>query len=140
MASTFAAPACEQQGRPTRVQQSVSHQPADPRPTPTQRLGWPQGYPAATASQLLQIWKATVYLTPLLGAFLADAYMGRFWVILVFSVICECTATLHGLPFGSSRLLRSSSLLARPRIGKGEARSAKAHRAPPPPSRARQQT
>ncbi|GBF89822.1 hypothetical protein Rsub_02526 [Raphidocelis subcapitata] len=43
------------------------------------------GYPAEQASQLLQIWKATVYLTPLLGAFLADAYMGRFWVILVFS-------------------------------------------------------
>ena len=28
-----------------------------------------------------------MYLTPLLGAFLADAYMGRFWVILVFSII-----------------------------------------------------
>jgi len=47
------------------------------------------GYPADTASQLLQIWKGTVYLTPLLGAFLADAYMGRFWVILVFSALCE---------------------------------------------------
>jgi glycine/D-amino acid oxidase-like deaminating enzyme len=35
----------------------------------------------------LQVWKATVYLTPLLGAFLADAYMGRYWVILVFSII-----------------------------------------------------
>lgn len=35
----------------------------------------------------LQVWKATVYLTPLLGAYLADALMGRFWVILVFSCI-----------------------------------------------------
>jgi hypothetical protein len=35
------------------------------------------GYPADTASQLLQIWKATVYLTPLIGAYLADAVMGR---------------------------------------------------------------
>jgi dipeptide/tripeptide permease len=26
-----------------------------------------------------------VYITPLLGAYLADALMGRFWVILVFS-------------------------------------------------------
>jgi hypothetical protein len=47
------------------------------------------GYPADTASQLLQVWKATVYLTPLLGAFLADAYLGRFWVILIFSILCE---------------------------------------------------
>jgi hypothetical protein len=28
-----------------------------------------------------------VYITPLLGAYLADAVMGRFWVILVFSLI-----------------------------------------------------
>ncbi|KIZ00828.1 Peptide transporter PTR2, partial [Monoraphidium neglectum] len=35
------------------------------------------GYPADTASQLLQAWKGTVYLTPLLGAFLADSYLGR---------------------------------------------------------------
>jgi dipeptide/tripeptide permease len=35
----------------------------------------------------LQVWKATVYLTPLVGAYLADAVMGRFWVILVFSTI-----------------------------------------------------
>lgn len=35
------------------------------------------GYPADTASQLLQVWKATVYLTPLVGAYLADAVMGR---------------------------------------------------------------
>jgi hypothetical protein len=35
----------------------------------------------------LQVWKATVYLTPLIGAYLADALIGRFWVILVFSCI-----------------------------------------------------
>lgn len=45
------------------------------------------GYQADQASQLLQVWKATVYLTPLLGAYLADAVMGRFWVILIFSII-----------------------------------------------------
>ncbi|KAF8073093.1 NPF8.3 [Scenedesmus sp. PABB004] len=45
------------------------------------------GYQADQASQLLQVWKATVYLTPLLGAYLADAVMGRFWVILVFSIV-----------------------------------------------------
>ncbi len=35
----------------------------------------------------LQVWKATVYLTPLIGGYLADAMIGRFWVILVFSCI-----------------------------------------------------
>lgn len=35
------------------------------------------GYGAARATALLQAWKASVYLTPLLGAFLADAYFGR---------------------------------------------------------------
>lgn len=45
------------------------------------------GYPADTASQLLQVWKGTVYLTPLLGAYLADAVLGRFWVILIFSSV-----------------------------------------------------
>ena len=44
-------------------------------------------YPTDQASQLLQAWKGTVYLTPLLGAYLADAVMGRFWVILVFSSV-----------------------------------------------------
>jgi peptide/histidine transporter 3/4 len=28
-----------------------------------------------------------VYLTPLLGAFLADAYLGRYWVIISFSCL-----------------------------------------------------
>lgn len=42
--------------------------------------------PVSAVAQL-QVWKATVYLTPLIGAYLADAVMGRFWVILVFSII-----------------------------------------------------
>lgn len=41
----------------------------------------------------LQVWKGTVYLTPLLGAFLADAYLGRFWVILIFSIIYFIVST-----------------------------------------------
>lgn len=32
-------------------------------------------------------WSGTCYVTPLLGAFLADAYLGRFWTIAVFSII-----------------------------------------------------
>ncbi|XP_062104391.1 protein NRT1/ PTR FAMILY 8.1-like [Humulus lupulus] len=32
-------------------------------------------------------WSGTCYLTPLLGAFLADAYWGNYWAIIVFSAI-----------------------------------------------------
>ncbi|CAI9298605.1 unnamed protein product [Lactuca saligna] len=32
-------------------------------------------------------WSGTCYVTPLLGAFLADAYLGRYWTIAVFSII-----------------------------------------------------
>jgi peptide/histidine transporter 3/4 len=28
-----------------------------------------------------------VYITPLLGAYLADALLGRFWTILIFSLV-----------------------------------------------------
>ncbi|PIN24887.1 H+/oligopeptide symporter [Handroanthus impetiginosus] len=46
----------------------------------------------------------TCYVTPLLGAFLADAYLGRYWTIVVFSIIyvfgmtiLALSASLHGL-------------------------------------------
>ncbi|KAI3771305.1 hypothetical protein L6452_02467 [Arctium lappa] len=32
-------------------------------------------------------WQGTCYATPLLGAFLADAYLGRYWTIAGFSII-----------------------------------------------------
>lgn len=32
-------------------------------------------------------WSGTCYITPLLGAFLADSYLGRFWTIASFMVI-----------------------------------------------------
>ncbi|KAL6847886.1 hypothetical protein ACP4OV_022014 [Aristida adscensionis] len=32
-------------------------------------------------------WQGTCYITPLIGAFLADAYMGRFWTIASFMII-----------------------------------------------------
>ena len=47
-----------------------------PPPRPPRRR--PQGYSAAAASQLLQIFKGTVFVTPLLGAYLADAHLGRW--------------------------------------------------------------
>lgn len=44
-------------------------------------------YTNAQAASYQNIWSGMCYLTPLIGAFLADSYMGRFLVILVFSLI-----------------------------------------------------
>ncbi|KAK4418964.1 protein NRT1/ PTR FAMILY 8.1 [Sesamum alatum] len=52
-------------------------------------------------------WSGTCYVTPLLGAFLADAYLGRYWTIATFSTIyvfgmtiLTLSAAVHGLkPF-----------------------------------------
>ncbi|MCO5569354.1 hypothetical protein L7F22_023066 [Adiantum nelumboides] len=41
----------------------------------------------ATASVNVTNWSGTCYITPLIGAFLADAYLGRYWTIAVFSAI-----------------------------------------------------
>ncbi|XP_059667932.1 protein NRT1/ PTR FAMILY 8.1-like [Cornus florida] len=49
-------------------------------------------------------WSGTCYVTPLLGAFLADAYLGRYWTIASFSIIyvfgmtvLTLSASVHGL-------------------------------------------
>lgn len=39
------------------------------------------------ASNNVTNWSGTCYLTPLLGAFLADSYLGRYWTIATFSSI-----------------------------------------------------
>lgn len=39
------------------------------------------------ASTNVSNWSGTCYATPLLGAFLADAYLGRYWTIAGFSII-----------------------------------------------------
>lgn len=44
-------------------------------------------YTNAQAASYQQIWSGCCYLTPLIGAFLADSWWGRFLVILVFSII-----------------------------------------------------
>ncbi|KAG5060319.1 hypothetical protein JHK87_001348 [Glycine soja] len=41
----------------------------------------------ATAATNVSTWSGTCYITPLLGAFLADSYMGRYWTIASFSTI-----------------------------------------------------
>ena len=32
-------------------------------------------------------WSGTVFLTPLLGAYVADAYLGRYWTFVIGSAI-----------------------------------------------------
>lgn len=41
----------------------------------------------AEAARNVTTWQGTCYLTPLIGAVLADAYWGRYWTIAVFSTI-----------------------------------------------------
>ncbi|PIN24886.1 H+/oligopeptide symporter [Handroanthus impetiginosus] len=40
-----------------------------------------------TASNNVTNWSGTCYITPLIGAFLADSYLGRYWTIATFSTI-----------------------------------------------------
>nr|XP_043621244.1 protein NRT1/ PTR FAMILY 8.2-like [Erigeron canadensis] len=42
---------------------------------------------SATASRNSSTWAGTCYLTPLIGAFMADTYLGRYWTIATFSII-----------------------------------------------------
>ncbi|KAF8105114.1 hypothetical protein N665_0163s0084 [Sinapis alba] len=46
------------------------------------------------ASNSVTNWSGTCYATPLIGAFLADAYLGRYWTIASFVVIYICGMTL----------------------------------------------
>ncbi|BFG17361.1 hypothetical protein CerSpe_036350 [Prunus speciosa] len=50
-----------------------------------------------SAARNVTTWSGTCYLTPLIGAVLADAYWGRYWTIAIFSTIYfigMCTLTL----------------------------------------------
>lgn len=47
-----------------------------------------------TASNNVSNWSGTCYITPLIGAFIADAYIGRYWTIACFSIIYVIGMTL----------------------------------------------
>ncbi|KAH1236541.1 Protein NRT1/ PTR FAMILY 8.3 [Glycine max] len=50
-----------------------------------------------SSARNISIWLGTSYLTPLIGAVLADGYWGRYWTIAVFSAVYfigMCTLTL----------------------------------------------
>ncbi|CAI8617681.1 unnamed protein product [Vicia faba] len=40
-----------------------------------------------SAARNVGVWQGTCYLTPLIGAVLADSYWGRYWTLAVFSMI-----------------------------------------------------
>ncbi|KAL6965434.1 hypothetical protein U1Q18_036485 [Sarracenia purpurea var. burkii] len=42
---------------------------------------------SATASKNQSDWSGTGYITLLIGAFVVDAYLGRYWTIANFSII-----------------------------------------------------
>ncbi|CAI0424351.1 unnamed protein product [Linum tenue] len=46
------------------------------------------------ASTSVTNWSGTCYVTPLIGAFLADAYLGRFWTIAGFVIVYICGMSL----------------------------------------------
>ncbi|KAM7522101.1 hypothetical protein LguiA_012003 [Lonicera macranthoides] len=59
---------------------------------------------STVASRNLSNWSGTCYITPLIGAFVADAYLGRYWTIASFSIIyvmgmtlLTLSASVHGL-------------------------------------------
>ncbi|CAN0842831.1 Protein NRT1/ PTR FAMILY 8.3 [Linum grandiflorum] len=50
-----------------------------------------------SAARTVTTWSGTCYITPLIGAIVADAYWGRYWTIAAFSTIYfigMCTLTL----------------------------------------------
>ncbi|XP_073015032.1 protein NRT1/ PTR FAMILY 8.1-like [Primulina eburnea] len=62
------------------------------------------GQHSTTASNNVTNWSGTCYITPLIGAFVADAYLGRYWTIACFSTIYVIGMTLLTLSASVSGL------------------------------------
>ena len=45
------------------------------------------GMAKVAAANSVTNWSGTCFITALLGAFLADAYLGRFWTIASFMIV-----------------------------------------------------
>ncbi|XP_055811685.1 protein NRT1/ PTR FAMILY 8.1-like [Solanum dulcamara] len=58
----------------------------------------------AASSKAVNNWTGTCYITPLIGAFLADAYLGRYWTIAGFSFLYIIGMTLLTLSASVSGL------------------------------------
>ncbi|PKI41092.1 hypothetical protein CRG98_038620 [Punica granatum] len=47
-----------------------------------------------TSSNNVTNWAGTVWMTPILGAYIADAYLGRYWTFIIASAIYLLSPTL----------------------------------------------
>lgn len=71
------------------------------------------GYGNADAANMVTNWNGTVYLLPLLGAYMADAHWGRYVTIIVFSTVyllVSCLSSAHLLGWPSLSVPSASSL------------------------------
>ena len=53
-------------------------------------------------------WIGATFIAPLLGAFLADAFWGRFWTILIFGTVYFVVSAQSSSPFTQPALPESS--------------------------------
>ncbi|GKG17788.1 proton-dependent oligopeptide transporter family protein, partial [Tanacetum coccineum] len=50
-------------------------------------LTGPLGQSTATAAENVNMWSGTALLLPLVGAFIADAFLGRYLMIIIASML-----------------------------------------------------
>jgi len=67
-------------------------------------------YTNSQAATYQQVWSGMCYLTPLVGAFLADAFFGRYAIILVFSIIYIVGLVLLTISAGVPSLTPSADM------------------------------